>query len=194
MDPMTKDRVLRRFLYEEVKKLNLVDFIQTHAGVTLATSGNSICPMPNHKDSDPSFSISQKQDSNGTVWLYNCFGCGSGGTIIDFCMDFFSFDSSLEALVFVLQKMGIASNQEMVSKAMQEAKVGMDLNKELECAHFVASRNCRRLLKGQWGDKRVETWVAKAYREMNLLLDKGDRNGVDMVGEEAMLKLVGGWG
>jgi len=182
---------LRRMLYDEVKKVNLVDFISRHSGAAFSKSGSSyqaVCPMPSHRDTKPSFNVTEK---NG-IWFYNCFGCGSGGTIIDFAKDYWSLDHPSEALILVMQKEGFKSDGEAMIRAVRDARIRVDFNKKLECSHFVAASNCRRLLRRFVGDKNVETWVAKAYRAMNMMLDKCEIRKIERIGEEAMMKLMGG--
>ncbi|MBL7069359.1 MAG: toprim domain-containing protein [Candidatus Omnitrophica bacterium] len=70
--------------YENIthlKKLNLPEILQ-QKGIHLKRNGNGsylgLCPF--HKDTNPSLSISEKDG----IWLWHCFGCHKGGTLIDF--------------------------------------------------------------------------------------------------------------
>ena len=70
--------------YEDIqsfKKLNLPEILKSY-GIELKPKGQSssmaLCPF--HDDKEPSLSLSQKDD----VWLWHCFGCRKGGTVIDF--------------------------------------------------------------------------------------------------------------
>lgn len=49
-------------------------------GIPITENGQRIC-CPFHDDSTPSFSIDSERN------IYNCFGCGRGGTYIDFFKD-----------------------------------------------------------------------------------------------------------
>lgn len=66
------------------------------------------CPLPGHKDSTPSFSVSQ--DSQG-FFLYHCFGCGDGGDVISFVQktDNLSF---IQAVNSVKETLGSNWNKE----------------------------------------------------------------------------------
>lgn len=72
--------------YEDVhrfKRLNLPDLLRNYGHVLKQKGPNSYfthCPF--HDDKEPSLSVSQKND----VWLWHCFGCRKGGTVIDFVM------------------------------------------------------------------------------------------------------------
>jgi hypothetical protein len=188
---VSNDKTIRRYLYDAVKKIDLSSFIEVETGCSWDKTGASfscICPMPSHRDSKPSFSVEEQGDG---VWLYNCFGCSSGGTIIDFCMEYFALNHSFEALLLVVEKSGLATDGDLISKAIKEAKVTIDTNKRLECRHFVAASNCRRLLFGNKGDPEIEGWVATAYRRMNKMLEEEDLDGIEMIGNDALVKLTG---
>ncbi len=64
-----------------LKRLNLPEILQSK-GISVKKNGNGsyigLCPF--HDDKNPSLSISEK---NG-IWLWHCFGCHKGGTLIDF--------------------------------------------------------------------------------------------------------------
>lgn len=64
-----------------LKRLNLPEILQSK-GIPLKKNGSGsyigLCPF--HSDTNPSLSISQKND----IWLWHCFGCHKGGTLIDF--------------------------------------------------------------------------------------------------------------
>ena len=86
---MRSDRVL-----EEIKeRIDIVDFISGY--VHLRKSGQNwkgLCPF--HTEKTPSFMVSQ------TKQIYHCFGCGAGGDIIGFLMNYerMSFPEALQVL------------------------------------------------------------------------------------------------
>ena len=68
------------FIDEVVQKNDIVDLISRY--VTLKRVGNrfqALCPLHNDKKT-PSFSVSPDKQ------LFHCFGCGAGGTVINFIM------------------------------------------------------------------------------------------------------------
>lgn len=68
------------FLQELRQKVDIVDVVSDY--VQLRRSGRSysgLCPF--HNERTPSFSVSQDRG------MYHCFGCGAGGTVINFVMD-----------------------------------------------------------------------------------------------------------
>jgi len=68
----------------KAKRLNLPDlFRNTNINLIPTNNGSSFkCLCPFHDDKDPSLNINFKDN----IWLWNCFGCGAGGTAIDFIM------------------------------------------------------------------------------------------------------------
>lgn len=181
----------KRRLYDLVKKIDLVEFISKETGVQPVDMGNSwsmICPMPDHKDSKPSFTIHKKA---GT-WYYVCYGCDSKGTILDFCVDFKGHTHPSESLIYIIEKHGIKTDAEFMTKAVKEAKVECDKKSRLEISHFLASCNCRRLLRRYNGEEIVQEWVAMSYRKMNEILPDNDVRGIERVSNDACRILVGG--
>ena len=81
-------------LVEEVRERNdIVDVIGGY--VRLKRSGaNYIGLCPFHNEKSPSFSVS------GTKQMYYCFGCGAGGNVFTFLMEYenYSFVEALKAL------------------------------------------------------------------------------------------------
>ena len=64
-----------------IKRLNLPEILQSKGiRLKLNPNGSYIGHCPFHDDKNPSLSISLKND----VWLWHCFGCHKGGTLIDF--------------------------------------------------------------------------------------------------------------
>ncbi|MBI5632882.1 MAG: DNA primase [Nitrospirae bacterium] len=86
---MRSDRVL-----EEIKeRIDIVDFISGY--VQLRKSGQNwkgLCPF--HIEKSPSFMVSQAKQ------IYHCFGCGAGGDVIGFLMNYerMTFPEALQVL------------------------------------------------------------------------------------------------
>ena len=81
-------------LIEEIREKNdIVDVIGAH--VKLQRKGSSyfgLCPF--HNEKSPSFSVSPDKQ------MYYCFGCGAGGNVYTFMMEYenFSFQEAVKAL------------------------------------------------------------------------------------------------
>lgn len=102
-------------LIEEVRSSNdIVDVISGY--VRLQKKGSTyfgLCPF--HNEKTPSFSVS------GNKQMYYCFGCGAGGNVITFLMDYENY-SFLEALDVLAARAGIElPKREMNAKAREES-------------------------------------------------------------------------
>lgn len=87
-------------LIEEVRSRNdIVDVISGY--VRLQKKGSSyfgLCPF--HNEKSPSFSVSRQKQ------MYYCFGCGAGGNVFTFLMEYENF-SFVEAVKFLADRAGI---------------------------------------------------------------------------------------
>ena len=87
------------FLNEIREKNNIVDIINMYT--PLKRNGNryvGLCPF--HSEKTPSFNVSEEKQ------MYHCFGCGAGGTVIQFVMNAENYDF-VEAVKFLAEKAGI---------------------------------------------------------------------------------------
>ena len=104
-------------IIEEVRMKNdIVDVISGY--VKLQKKGSSyfgLCPF--HNEKSPSFSVSRDKQ------MYYCFGCGAGGNVFTFIMEYENY-SFTEALKFLAQRAGVELPKEEYSK---EAKERADL-------------------------------------------------------------------
>ncbi len=102
---------------EEVRSRNdIVDVISGY--VKLQKKGSSyfgLCPF--HHEKTPSFSVSPDKQ------MYYCFGCGAGGSVITFLMEYENY-SFTEALQVLADRAGITLPSQETSK---EAKAQADL-------------------------------------------------------------------
>ena len=85
---------------EVVSRNDIVDVISGY--IKLKKSGSSyvgLCPF--HNEKSPSFSVS------GTKQMYHCFGCGAGGNVITFVMEYEN-STFPEAVKMLADRAGIA--------------------------------------------------------------------------------------
>ena len=87
-------------LVEEIRSKNdIVDVISSY--VRLQKKGSSyfgLCPF--HNEKSPSFSVSPDKQ------MYYCFGCGAGGNVFTFIMEYENY-SFPEALKYLADRVGI---------------------------------------------------------------------------------------
>lgn len=128
-------------IVEEVRSRNdIVDVISGY--VKLQKKGNSyfgLCPF--HNEKSPSFSVSREKQ------MYYCFGCGAGGNVFTFIMEYENY-SFLEALKFLAARAGVELPEEEYSK---EAKERADLRSTLLEINKLAAKYFYVQLKSQNG-------------------------------------------
>lgn len=102
-------------IVEEVRMKNdIVDVISGY--VKLQKKGNSyfgLCPF--HNEKSPSFSVSRDKQ------MYYCFGCGAGGNVFTFIMEYENF-SFVEALKYLAERAGVELPQMEYSREEREKR------------------------------------------------------------------------
>lgn len=100
---------------EEVKsRTNIIDLIGAH--VTLKKAGRhfkGLCPF--HNEKTPSFIVSPERQ------IWKCFGCGKGGSAIDFVMEYEHVDF-VEALETLAEKAGVKLERRMADTPESKLK------------------------------------------------------------------------
>ena len=72
------------------------------------------CPF--HNEKSPSFSVSRQKQ------MYYCFGCGAGGNVFTFLMEYENF-SFMEAVKFLADRAGIKLPEAEYSKEAKEKEI-----------------------------------------------------------------------
>ena len=133
-------------IIEEVRSKNdIVDVISGY--VKLKKQGSSyfgLCPF--HSEKSPSFSVSRDKQ------MYYCFGCGAGGNVFTFIMEYENY-SFVEALKFLAQRAGVELPQEEYSK---EAKERADTRSALLEMNKLAAKYYYAQLKTEGGRQARE--------------------------------------
>lgn len=128
-------------LVEEVRLRNdIVDVISGY--VKLQKKGSSyfgLCPF--HNEKSPSFSVSREKQ------MYYCFGCGAGGNVFTFIMEYENY-SFVEALKFLAERAGIDLPEMEYSK---EAKEKADLKLTILEINKLAAKYFYAQLKSEGG-------------------------------------------
>lgn len=101
-------------IIEEVRSRNdIVDVIGSY--VTLKRRGNSyLACCPFHHEKTPSFHVSREKQ------MYHCFGCGAGGNVLTFIMEYENY-SFPEAVKVLAERGGVSLPEQNMSKE-QRAK------------------------------------------------------------------------
>ena len=175
------------YLYDYVKqKVDFPEFLEVNIGCKLQWLERNVyarcaCPMPHHKDIAPSFHIKLFENTNS--WIFNCFGCNSKGSIIDFFVEYYGLDSSAEAVIYICNKFNLKVTDDFDVSSLKDVKKKVDLQKKMEYIHIVTSNQCRMLLKKDYN--RYSKWVAEAYIKMNKALQDEDTYVIESIGFKA---------
>lgn len=135
-------------LIEEVRQKNdIVDVISGY--VKLQKKGSSyfgLCPF--HNEKSPSFSVSRGKQ------MYYCFGCGAGGNVFTFIMEYENY-SFVEAFKMLAERAGVNIPEVEYSK---EAKERADLKATLLEINKLAAKYFYAQLKTEQG-KLAHTYL-----------------------------------
>lgn len=128
-------------LIEEIRQRNdIVDVISGY--VKLQKKGSSyfgLCPF--HNEKSPSFSVSRQKQ------MYYCFGCGAGGNVITFIMEYENYTFA-EAVRFLAERAGVDLPEMEYS---QEARQKADLKETLLEINKLAAKYFYVQLKSEQG-------------------------------------------
>ena len=145
---------------DEVKtRTNIIDIIG--ARVTLKKAGRhfkALCPF--HSEKTPSFIVSPERQS------WKCFGCGKGGSVIDFVMEHDHVDF-LEALESLAEKAGVklTRRHDETPESKLKQRIFEANHLASEYYHFlltkhVVGENARSYLKTRGvSDKTIKTFI-----------------------------------
>ena len=129
-------------LVEEVRiKNDIVDVISGY--VRLQKKGSSyfgLCPF--HNEKSPSFSVSRQKQ------MYYCFGCGAGGNVFTFIMNYENY-SFTEAMKYLAARAGIDLPEAEYSK---EAREKADLRAVLLEINKLAAKYFYAQMKSEQGE------------------------------------------
>lgn len=143
-------------LIEEIREKNdIVDVISGY--VKLQKKGGSyfgLCPF--HNEKSPSFSVSQNKQ------MYYCFGCGAGGNVITFIMEYEKF-TFVESIKYLADRAGVELPEMEYSR---EARERADLRNTLFEINKKAATYFYYQLKGENGAN------ARAYFEKRKLSEE----------------------
>lgn len=121
-------------IIEEVRSRNdIVDIISAY--VKLQKKGSSyfgLCPF--HNEKSPSFSVSRQKQ------MYYCFGCGAGGNVFTFLMEYENY-SFVEALRYLADRAGVDLPEQEYSEAERrradEKAVLLEIHKRAAQFYYV---------------------------------------------------------
>ncbi len=86
-------KIPRQFIDDLLVRVDIVDIIDSHVPLK-KTGSNYTARCPFHNEKSPSFNVNRNKQ------FYHCFGCGAGGNVVTFLMEFnhLSFVEAIEEL------------------------------------------------------------------------------------------------
>jgi len=131
-------------LFDDIKNNLDIKYVLVIYGVQFNSKGVALCPF--HSEKSPSFRIYEKTQS----WY--CFGCGAGGSVIDFVMKRFDL-SGIDAAKRLNDDLNLnlldnpaATSSISIDQIQEDKKLIVDFT-EWEQSSFRAVANCFRILK-----------------------------------------------
>jgi hypothetical protein len=186
-----KKSELKYIVNHFAKNVSLPDFIEKEipdAKIKWSRdmdSGLGNCPFDDHSDRNASFRVGVVGDGVG---VFNCFGCGKHGTIVDFCKEYFGLKDYREAVVFLCKKYNIQNTEDLIVQGITSLSKRVDMQRICENENIRVSNLCRMLLRKAFDKNKV--WVSKAYKSLNEAMDKEDIDAITTIGEKASKKLM----
>ncbi|MFT4144311.1 MAG: CHC2 zinc finger domain-containing protein, partial [Mobilitalea sp.] len=142
-------------LVEEIRgKNDIVGIIGSY--IKLQKKGSNhmgLCPF--HNEKTPSFSVS------GAKQMYHCFGCGVGGNVFTFIMEYENY-SFLEALKHLAERAGVQLPEEVNS---EESRRQSDLRSRLFEVNKQAAKYFYYQLVSQRGQQAHEYLLRRSLTE-----------------------------
>lgn len=142
-------------LIEEIRSRNdIVDVISGY--VKLQKKGSSyfgLCPF--HNEKSPSFSVAPNKQ------MYYCFGCGAGGNVITFIMEYENY-TFVEAIKLLAERAGIELPEAEYS---QQNRKEYDFKTKLFEVNKLAATYFWHQLKSENGKKGMEYLVGRGLSE-----------------------------
>lgn len=96
------------FLEELTARNDIVDVVSSYVSLSKKSGNNLFGLCPFHNEKTPSFSVSRDKQ------IYHCFGCGKGGSVINFIMEVEGLSFS-EAVEFLAKRAGLEIPEQSIT-------------------------------------------------------------------------------
>ena len=110
------------FLQEIADKNDIVDVVGGYVQLTKRSGSNLFGLCPFHSEKTPSFAVSPDRQT------YHCFGCGKGGSVINFIMEIENLPFR-DAVEFLARRAGIEMPADERDEGRQRRERMLDLNR-----------------------------------------------------------------
>lgn len=112
------------FLDELIARNDITDVVGNYVSLTKRSGSNQFGLCPFHSEKTPSFSVSSDKQ------IYHCFGCGKGGSVINFIMEMEGL-SFRDAVEFLAKRAGMEMPDDGTSEQQKNKRARLlSLNKD----------------------------------------------------------------
>ncbi len=111
------------FLQELADRNDIADVVGSYVRLTKRSGANLFGLCPFHSEKTPSFSVSPDKQ------IYHCFGCGKGGSVINFIMEIENL-SFPDAVEFLARRCGIEVPDDREDESRKKRERLLSLNRE----------------------------------------------------------------
>ena len=146
-------------IVEEVRRRNdIVDVISSYLKLK-KTGSNYMGLCPFHNEKSPSFSVSQSKQ------MYHCFGCGVGGNVFTFIMEYENY-TFVEAVKYLAERAGIKLPETELSKEDREKA---DIRAKLLEMNKISANYFYYQLKSEQGKTAYDYLINRQIKEETIL-------------------------
>ena len=111
------------FIRELTERNDIADVVSQYVRLTKKSGSNMFGLCPFHSEKTPSFSISSDRQ------IYHCFGCGKGGSVINFIMEIENL-SYPDAVRFLARRAGMAVPEDEKDENYSRRERMLQLNRD----------------------------------------------------------------
>ena len=187
-----KVRITKNFIDELIASIQINEYMESEYDSEFIGSSNewlnTNCPFPDHDDSSPSFGVNTESN------LYNCFGCGKTGNIVNLvrqveglnfveAIQKLSLFAGLEIetsdldLKYVLQALNSSVNSYL--KDVNESKFPGGLN-EAQFLIAFSERTKRHERKSEYKVDEIE-WIETIYKNLDKFIEEEDFKKINLL-------------
>ena len=112
-----------KFIDELVERNDIVDVVSGYVRLSKRSGANQFGLCPFHSEKTPSFAVNQEKQ------IYHCFGCGKGGSVINFIMEIENLGYR-DAVAFLARRVGMTMPQEQDDAESRKRARMLALNKD----------------------------------------------------------------
>ena len=112
-----------KFIDELVDRNDIVDVVSGYVRLSKRSGANQFGLCPFHSEKTPSFSV------NAEKQIYHCFGCGKGGSVINFIMEIENLGYR-DAVAFLARRAGMTMPEEQNDAESRKRARMLSLNKD----------------------------------------------------------------